>query len=61
MELMTQYELITNMSMVSRDPEIEELLDQEDRILQGLIRSIERAGEEGTKARRHEGTKGKKK
>ena len=44
MELMTQYELAASMRMMPSDPSISDLLSETDRVLQGLIRSLERKG-----------------
>ena len=40
-ELATQYELITTMNLVPENPELNYQLTEVDRVLQGLIRSIE--------------------
>ncbi len=44
MELSTQYDLSTSLRLIARDRETEELLAETDRVLQGLIRSLERKG-----------------
>jgi len=41
-ELMTQTELVWSMEMLQRAPILESLLQEQDRILQGLIVSLER-------------------
>ena len=41
-ELMTQMELATSMSMLPKNEIVSELLAETDRVLQGLIRSLER-------------------
>ena len=41
-ELMTQLELATSMEMVPLDPNLESLLSETDRVLQFLIKSLER-------------------
>ncbi|MCK6484324.1 MAG: four helix bundle protein [Phycisphaerae bacterium] len=41
-ELATQYELAADMRMIDEDPELTLLLAEEDRILQALIRSLEK-------------------
>lgn len=41
-ELPTQYELATCLEMIRSDPTLLDLLAEENRILQGLIRSLER-------------------
>ena len=41
-KLSTLYELATSMSLISRDEEIEQLMEDEEKILQGLIRSVHR-------------------
>ena len=43
-ELSTQYELATSMEMVAPQTAMLDLLAEEDRILQGLIRSLEQKG-----------------
>lgn len=40
-ELDTQYELATSLSMLSHDQTLQGLLQETDRVLQGLIRSLE--------------------
>jgi four helix bundle protein len=40
-EVDTQYELATSLSMLSHDQTLEDLLQETDRVLQGLIRSLE--------------------
>ena len=40
-ELDTQYELATSLSMLSHDQTLQDLLQETDRVLQGLIRSLE--------------------
>jgi len=39
-ELATQYELATRLEMIDRSEEIIQLIDETDRVLQGLIRSL---------------------
>ena len=39
-ELATQYELATTLKMIQPSHEIQQLLDETDRVLQGLIRSL---------------------
>ena len=41
-ELSTQYELSIGLEMLKHDPKVADLLAEEDRVLQGLIRSLER-------------------
>lgn len=41
-ELATQHEIATSMGMMKDDPLIQDLLDEVERILQGLIRSVKR-------------------
>ena len=41
MELMTQYELSTDMSLMPREPSMESLLAETDRVLQALIRATQ--------------------
>ena len=41
-ELATQMELAMNLDMIRRDQELEALLEESDRILQGLIRALEK-------------------
>jgi len=40
-ELTTQYELATSLEMIPHDPQLNDLLSETDRVLQGLIRSLE--------------------
>ena len=40
-ELSTQYELAGSLKLIKTNPTLHELLKEEDRILQGLIRSLE--------------------
>ena len=40
-ELSTQYELATDLIMIPKEAPVIELLNEEDRVLQGLIRSLE--------------------
>ena len=40
-ELSTQFEMATDLVMIPKDPTITSLLAEEDRVLQGLIRSLE--------------------
>lgn len=44
-ELMTAYELATNLGMLKQSPAVKELLAEEDRLLQALIRSLEKKTE----------------
>jgi len=43
-ELATQYELAYSMAMLEEDRDLLELMREVDRVLQGLIRSLERSG-----------------
>jgi four helix bundle protein len=40
-ELSTQYELAMSLGMIASDPQLGDLLRENDRVLQGLIRSLE--------------------
>jgi four helix bundle protein len=40
-ELMTAYELVVSMKMLSSNPDLQSLLNEEDRLLNALIRSLE--------------------
>jgi four helix bundle protein len=40
-EVLTQYELATSMELIQRDEALENLAAETDRVLQGLIRSLE--------------------
>ena len=40
-ELSTQFELTTDLHMLKPDPHFLSLMDEQDRVLQGLIRSLE--------------------
>ncbi len=44
-ELSTQFELSVDLEMVRRREELPDLIGEADRVLQGLIRSLERKGE----------------
>ncbi len=41
-ELMTQVELAVSLKMLAEDPNTNDLLNETDRVLQGLIRSLQR-------------------
>ena len=41
-EVSTQFELAVDLSMLTREKVVIELLEEEDRVLQGLIRSLEK-------------------
>ena len=41
-ELMTQIELAVSLKMLAEDPNTNDLLNETDRVLQGLIRSLQR-------------------
>jgi four helix bundle protein len=51
-ELSTQFELATALSIIPPDPLLSSLLVEEDRILQGLIRSLERTATERKAAKK---------
>ena len=53
-ELETHFELATTLEIIPFDPQLRNLIEEEDRILQGLIRSLERksAEEQAAKKRR---------
>jgi four helix bundle protein len=55
-ELQTQLILAEQLKMLPAEPGVGDLSAETDRVLQGLIRSLERWREGSTKAQRHDGT-----
>ncbi len=58
MELQTQLILSEDLGFLSPSPELSELLAETDRVLQGLIRSLEKLNKVGTEPRSDEAKRG---